>query len=350
MLLSTILSLPDGLADQLTSLGILTDTELIFSNASPLEIYARLSPKTLSFTEFEACIEALSEKLAAPGQNILEIKQESRLNFKIETFPSLDSHLGGGLPSARVIEISGDKGSGKTTFLLNCVLSTLLQNKNVEALWIDTTGDFSTERTMDILQASQETHDELEMILQRLHVSTATDIESIQEIIRAVDGQLASDPSRRIRCIVIDTITPVVGPYLSAVSSQGHAIMTALMRYLRHLATRYSTLILVVNNATLMRAPSSVQEPGTFEPIPNPQSAFASTTRKPALGPSFTFMTDATLWLTVWPDPNEGEPDGSTAHTVEVLRSKFSSSNVWSTFKIARTGKLISGHLRSNSS
>jgi RAD51-like protein 3 len=51
--------------------------------------------------------------------------------------------------------------------------------------------------------------------------------------------------------------------------------------------------------------------------------------RKPALGPSFTALTDATLWLSQY-DPtsgDSGEPmsnrDGSfTAHVAEVFRSR----------------------------
>ena len=40
----------------------------------------------------------------------------------------------------------------------------------------------------------------------------------------------------------------------------------------------------------------------------NPSSLFATTNRKPALGPSFTFLTDATLWLTRPPAPEPGDP------------------------------------------
>lgn len=81
----------------------------------------------------------------------------------------------------------------------------------------------------------------------------------------------------------------------------GHAIMTSFMRQLRSLARTYSLSILV-RGKTFTRAYSHLNLlkvlNGTSASAPhNPQSAFLTTTRKPALGPTFTFMTDATLWL-----------------------------------------------------
>ena len=56
----------------------------------------------------------------------------------------------------------------------------------------------------------------------------------------------------------------------------------------------------------------------------NPEAVF-ETTRKPALGPSFAFMADTTLWLSPRPEEGiEGE-DGvgrGTVHVAEVMRSR----------------------------
>ncbi|GAW02557.1 P-loop containing nucleoside triphosphate hydrolase protein [Lentinula edodes] len=282
----------------------------------------RLPSKSISFTDFEACIDSILEKLATPGLEAAKLDHETRLDFKMETLSSLDNYFGGGLPCKRVIEISGDKGSGKSVLLLNCVLTSLLKDKDISALVSPTPNN-------------------MEIILQRLHISTAVDIESVQEIIRALDVQLAHQESiPRMRCIVIDPVTPLLSPYLSAVSSQGHAIMSAFMRYLHDLAARYSLLVLVVNNATLMRARSTNRAQMPVQTVSNPLSAFASTIRKPALGPSFAFMTDATLWVSLWPEKTESE-ERSTAHVIEVFRSKFSVSNVWSPFRINSSGVLL---------
>ncbi|KAJ3981293.1 hypothetical protein F5890DRAFT_1556918 [Lentinula detonsa] len=352
MLLKAFALLPDDLVTELASLGILTSTDLMFSSTTPLEMYSRLSSKSISFPEFEACIKVILTKLATSGQEAVELDQPSHSCFKMETLTSLDNYLDGGLPCARVIEISGDNDSGKRILLLNCVLMSLLRNREIEGLWIDTTGDFVVERAVQILEYHQQVEaifssvkrwsncvqslDDMEILLQRLHISIATDMESVQQIIRALDFQLALQASSiQMKYIVIDSVTSLFGPYLSAVSSQGHAIMAAFMRYLRDFAKRYS----LINNATLMQPRSTARAQTTAE-VTNPRSVFASTIRKPALGPSFTFMTDATLWVSLWPAQEEDE-EKFTTHVVEVFRSKFSVSNVWSAFRIAASGALL---------
>jgi RAD51-like protein 3 len=49
----------------------------------------------------------------------------------------------------------------------------------------------------------------------------------------------------RPELLVIDIITPLLAPLLSAVSSQGHALMTELMRHLQSLAQASGMTVLV---------------------------------------------------------------------------------------------------------
>jgi RAD51-like protein 3 len=60
-----------------------------------------------------------------------------------------------------------------------------------------------------------------------------------------IHSQTNSPSAARIRIIVIDSITPLLGPMLSAVSSQGHAIMTTFMRQLRALSQAFELCIFV---------------------------------------------------------------------------------------------------------
>lgn len=55
----------------------------------------------------------------------------------------------------------------------------------------------------------------------------------------------------------------------------------------------------------------------------NPYSLFGNTVRKPALGPSFTFLTDVTVWVAKY-DDEEGR---GTRHVLEVFRSKVAVSS-----------------------
>jgi len=95
--------------------------------------------------------------------------------------------------------------------------------------------------------------------------------------------------------------------------------MTTLMRELRSLARTYSLTVYVINDT------SSAQPH-------NPTSAF--NTRKPALGPSFAFLTDACLWLAKYDTHDIDDDSRTTTHVAEVLRSRTTQSGRWCTFKI----------------
>ena len=68
--------------------------------------------------------------------------------------------------------------------------------------------------------------------------------------------------------------------------------------------------IQVINNAT------------SAAPAPrNPHSAFSTTVAKPALGPSFAFLTDATIWLSQHRE-KAGTNEDCTTYVAEIFRSK----------------------------
>jgi RAD51-like protein 3 len=160
--------------------------------------------------------------------------------------------------------------------------------------------------------------------LKRLQVALAFDVEAAQDIIENLRMVLNSDPrAPRIRFVVIDTITPLLSPLLNAISAQGHAIMASFMQQLRSLAQTFSLVVFVINDNTFCN-PS------------NPDSAFLTTNRKPALGPSFPFLSDSTLWLSKYSDniANVSGTDKFTTHIAEVFRSKSERSRTWCTFKI----------------
>ncbi|EMD34019.1 hypothetical protein CERSUDRAFT_159414, partial [Gelatoporia subvermispora B] len=304
MHLSELIStLPQSLVDALDALGIRTDADLLFSCPSN-EIFKKLPTGTISLRDFSTLISDVAELASAPstlGHEIYGAEAKRREDLYEEDFrtglPMLDEILGGLIPP-RVIEVSGDRGSGKTA-TSQFVLRHLSRVHESSALWIDTTGDsFSPERMETLLQMYES--EDASSVLERLQVALAFDIGTAQEILRSLQDSLASDPTSppAIRCIVIDTVTPLIGPLLSAVSSQGHATMTTFMHELRALSNKFSLTILVINSST-GAAPR------------NRDSAFFDTDRKPALGPSFTFMTDTTVWLTKHAAQND-ERDSNT--------------------------------------
>jgi RAD51-like protein 3 len=130
-------------------------------------------------------------------------------------------------------------------------------------------------------------------------------------------------PGHRVRLVVIDSVTSLLAPSLSAVSSHGHAIMTTFMQHLRSMARSYhlAFLVSVYTSHVALSNPSEVVNNTSASPPRNPLSAFSLTVRKPALGPSFTFLTDCTIWLARHEDTTNTEA-GSSIHVAEIFKSR----------------------------
>lgn len=62
-------------------------------------------------------------------------------------------------------------------------------------------------------------------VLDRFDVSLAFDIETAQQILETLNASLSqrndAEDGPRVQALVIDSLTPLLGPHLSATSSQG---------------------------------------------------------------------------------------------------------------------------------
>ncbi|KAG1734176.1 P-loop containing nucleoside triphosphate hydrolase protein [Suillus lakei] len=322
---SLVPSIPPELVAALDhSCGIRTDTDLLFFGSS-LDIIKKLPLGTVTLSDLEKFTELVAEQASVPGHRGDEILADiGRISEKHPQascgVKELDD-LVGGFGGSRVFEISGDKGSGKTALALQIVIQRLLAEAESCALWIDTSGDFSAEKTAQLVRRFDVAISD--KVLERLHVSLGFNIEAVHDILEALRVSLSGSGTigPTVQWVVLDSITPLLLPPLSAVSSQGHAMMTTFMRRLRELAQTFGITIIVIN--------------GTSAVAPfNPSSAFASTIRKPALGPSFTFMTDCSLWLSKTKDISDSECPFSV-HVAEVFRSRATRSKTWCTFRIS---------------
>lgn len=321
---SMIPSIPAELVAALDhSCGIRTDTDLLFSGSS-LDIIKKLPLGTVTLSDLEKFTELVAKQASVPGHRGDEIlaaigrisEKHTQASCGVKELDDLVGSFG----DSRVFEISGAKGSGKTALALQIVIQGLLADADSCVLWIDTSGDFSAEMTAQLVRYFDITVSN--KVLERLQVSLGFNIEAVHDVLEALHISLSSSRTvgPRVRWIVLDSITPLMLPSLSAVSSQGHAMMTTFMRRLRELSQTLGITILVIN--------------GTSASAPfNQSSAFASTIRKPALGPSFTFMTDCTLWLSKMKDMPDSEGPFSV-HVAEVFRSRATRSNTWCTFQI----------------
>ncbi|KAG2035877.1 P-loop containing nucleoside triphosphate hydrolase protein [Suillus americanus] len=321
---SVVPSIPAELVAALdNSCGIRTDTDLLFFGSS-LDIIKKLPLGTVTLSDLEKFTELVAKKASVPGHRGDEIlvgtgrisEKHTQASCGVKELDDLVGSFG----DSRVFEISGAKGSGKTALALQIVIQGLLADADSCVLWIDTSGDFSAEMTAQLVRYFDITVSN--KVLERLQVSLGFNIEAVHDVLEALRISLLSSRTvgPRVRWIVLDSITPLMLPSLSAVSSQGHAMMTTFMRQLRELARTFGITVMVIN--------------GTSAAAPfNQSSAFASTIRKPALGPSFTFMTDCTLWLSKTKDMPD--PEGSfSVHVAEVFRSRATRSKTWCTFQI----------------
>ncbi|KAM6504440.1 P-loop containing nucleoside triphosphate hydrolase protein [Amanita muscaria] len=227
--------------------------------------------------------------------------------------------LYGNLTGHEVIEISGCPRSGKSTLALNVVLHYLLNHVEAKATWIDTTGSFSVEHASLVLKSLISASEDDNTVLERLQVSQAFEVDDVYNVLEEEDE---TSSTSHIHFIVIDAITPLLGPNLSAASSQGHAVMVHLMRHLRERARTKRYTILVLNASSQAKDGNN-----------HTNSVFSGTKRQPSLGPSFSFLTDSTLWLSIASYDPRRTPDECIV-TTEVLHSKNTRSRTWSTFVI----------------
>ena len=117
---SCVPPLKDEVVQILLDAGVKTDTDLLLAGDS-ISIFDKLPPgHGISLKDFNNIIEQVAELGAsAPvyGEKLLEkeliVGEKSLANDILVGLPELDGLLGGLGPS-RVIEFSGDAGSGKT--------------------------------------------------------------------------------------------------------------------------------------------------------------------------------------------------------------------------------------------
>jgi RAD51-like protein 3 len=166
-------SIPGELVACLEKCGIRTDADLLFSSPV-LDIFRRLPSGTVSLQDLTKYAEIVAELTSAPGISGPDLlrqqrqAQESALDFS-SGISELDAIVSG-FRGGRVYEISGDKQSGKSVssltsyssskaeptrqaLVLHVVLRHLAQHSQSSVFWMDTTGEFSADRAVDILSS-----------------------------------------------------------------------------------------------------------------------------------------------------------------------------------------------------
>lgn len=110
-------SISADLVTALDSIGIRTESDLLFS-ATPREILKRLPSETVSLEDLEGAIDTVAELSAAPGVSsfelfCLEAQARDAQPPLVSGKEDIDCMLSG-LGRHKIIQLSGDKGSGKS--------------------------------------------------------------------------------------------------------------------------------------------------------------------------------------------------------------------------------------------
>ena len=157
-----------------------------------------------------------------------------------------------------------------------------------------------------------------------------------------------SDPgSGRIGMVVLDTITNVVSAMMSKSQVQGQALLASFMRSLHHLTSRYHVCTILTNAAV---SSTSFKNLDYQHGQRDDASIFASTMGKPALGKTFPFLIDTSLFLSTVPKTSDdarsafgdgGEPYQKSL-VLEVLKDRRGTrEGRWAAFEIAAEVRLV---------
>ena len=119
---------------------------------------------------------------------------------------SLDKMLGGGLRAGLVTEVFGHPGTGKTQLCLTAAVTSLLTSSSPGLVfYVDTKGDFSADRFLQILgsRSPEETSSGSQEARDRLRVCTAI---TAEDLVKAVD-LIERLEEEEVSLVVVDNIS-----------------------------------------------------------------------------------------------------------------------------------------------
>lgn len=165
-----------------------------------------------------------------------------------------------------------------------------------------------------------------------------------------VEGEQVAEPQGgQVGIIVIDTITNVVSSLMSKGQTQGQALLASFMRTLYHL-TSHHLICTILTNAAVALTSSNNSE---YKRRPEDNvSIFSSTMGKPALGKTFTYLIDTSIFLSAIPKTMNDAAiafservDGTSfqkAFVLEVLKDRCGMrEGRWAAFDILDEVKIV---------
>ncbi|XP_072909262.1 DNA repair protein RAD51 homolog 3 [Hemitrygon akajei] len=200
----------------------------------------------------------------------LELLKEEHAQGSIITFSSaLDEILGGGVPVAKVTEICGAPGIGKTQLSIQLVVDAQIPEcfggQGGESVFIDTEGSFIVERVAEVAQAAvhhchliaesgqdkaqREAVEEFSVssILSRIYYFRCHDYVELLAQAHLLDDFLAEH--HKVRIVVIDSIAFPFRHHLEDLSLRTR-LLNGLAQQLITMANKHSVAVVLTNQMT----------------------------------------------------------------------------------------------------
>ena len=162
-------------------------------------------------------------------------------------------------------------------------------------------------------------------------------------------AEQASKDAGQVGLIIVDSITNVVSPLMAKSQTQGHALLASFMRSLHFLTSRHHICTILTNAAVGLNASSNQ----AYKRRPEDNvSVFSSTIGKPALGKTFTYLIDTSIFLSAIPKAGNDaaiaygnrDPASSfkSAFVLEVLKDRCGSrEGRWAAFESFDEVKIV---------
>ncbi|KAF0535222.1 P-loop containing nucleoside triphosphate hydrolase protein [Gigaspora margarita] len=222
--------------------------------------------------------------------NELKARDSRRLSIG---YANIDELLGGGLQPGDITEISGESTTGKTRLCYSALLSITCLNKENTALFIDTKNGSCANYIRTLFLESDQFADarergmDVDSISDRIHIQKGCVYEDdLLNVIEDLNLQFQQ------KLIVIDSISSVFSPLLGYnIDHYPYSRITIFIRTLRNLAKKYNITILITNSVQYAR--------------PYDHKSVFSINKKPALGQTWTYLTDTTLFLSLGDDSDQ---------------------------------------------
>ena len=152
--------------------------------------------------------------------------------------------------------------------------------------------------------------------------------------------------------IIIDNIANVVSSMMSKNQTAAQALLITSLRSLRHITTSHNTCTLLLNAAVSLTPSTGSVYTNSHRPLDN-ASIFTSTNGKPALGRTYAYLVDTSVFLSSVPKTREdaeiaygGSRDlagmWKSVGILEVLNDRYGDrEGEWGAFDMGPGGELL---------